>query len=679
MPLVGHIVEESTSNFAIRVQNEYLTIDKTEFIRTFLLETAAISLITQPRRFGKSMTMSMLQYFCAATVDGVETKGLFDQFTIAKVDNGAFLKEHQGQYPVISVSFKDIKDNTYEKTTQGFSNVFSQLYRQHKKLLNNPNIDDDDKREFRLYLEGKADDKKLQNALQYLSEFLYKAHGNKRVILLIDEYDAPLTSAYEHQFLAELSGFMRNLFSAALKDNQYVQKGTMFGVLRVSQSEMLSGLNNLRTYTVLDSTYQKYFGFTEPEVKLLLQCTKLLESNTDHNQPSVITIEKIRRYYNGYKVGETILYNPWSMMQFLSQKRLDTYWVFSASEYLLKKMLLRSRVEDKAVFGQLIQQQAVEKRLKLNVRYEDLMEDADSLWSLLLFGGYLTVESQRKEQDQTLYSIKIPNHEVLTQYTEIFAGWLKEAAKGEASYNTLLNYLTNGEINAFTEKLGELMLTVLSVKDVSGDKEQPERFYHGLVIGLIASLRQTYHVFSNREGGLGFYDALLLPKAETNQELAIILEFKRCTSKQDMAKMAEEAKGQIQLNHYEATLKDYPHVKSYMAVGLAFRDKSVMSSYEKRNAHTGELIGDSSLSEEYGDMGDIDVAGPALRAAVPQLGALDSEEQVSSGKASSSDIQANTKKRERPVENLDEEAANEETYLPEEKKAKYLSDSESSV
>ena len=345
--LIGETVDPTIAYFTHSIHDKRLLVDKSEAIEEFW-KGPACQLIVRPRRFGKTSFMSLLQCFFAKEVNGIETKGMFDAFAIAKVNRGDFMRQHQGKYPVIFVSFKDIKERNYKEAIQGFRNLFSELYRQHANILNSDKLSNDDKRVFRNYLEGTLEKTKLANALQFLSEMLYKSNSGQRVIILIDEYDAPLTAAYEHKFSEELGGFMRNMFSAALKDNPYVQKSLMAGVLRVSQSCMLSGLNNLVTYTVLNPHYQHTFGFEEAEVEALLTKTKVMKPSDS------ATFAGVKALYNGYKVGGTVLYNPWSIMQLISQEELKPYWVLTANDVLLKKVLTHSNEEAKAKLARLM-------------------------------------------------------------------------------------------------------------------------------------------------------------------------------------------------------------------------------------------------------------------------------------------------------------------------------------
>jgi len=416
MLLVGKQIATTTDNFSKMVKGSYLLVDKTLMIETFLKSADDAILITRPRRFGKTLNLSMLQHFFSAEVSGEPTKGLFDKLVIAKVDNGKFLKEHQGKYPVIFLSFKDMKELTYERTIRHFKVLIRALFRQHKRLLNSEELDEEDRTSFQAYLDGTNDTEAFQQSLLFLTTLLHKVTG-KNTIVLIDEYDAPLTSAYRNNFLEELSNYLRNFFSATLKTNSNLEKGLMTGILRVSENSMLSGLNNLEVYSVLDNHYGEYFGFTETEVEELVS-----------DQKVETELPAIRDYYNGYQIGETQIYNPWSIMHFLKKKQLAPFWLLTSNDPILKKILLESPGHIKTQFRELIQDKTIEGQIDTNLRYEDLLEKPEALWTLLLSCGYLKFIDARLSpiDGSTICQLGIPNQEIKQFYKGIFLEWLEE-------------------------------------------------------------------------------------------------------------------------------------------------------------------------------------------------------------------------------------------------------------
>ena len=581
MPLVGNKISTTSDNFASMVRKSCLLVDKTLMVKEFIDSVDNTLLITRPRRFGKTLNMSMLHHFLAAEIDGESTKDLFKDFAIAQIDGGSFLNEHQGKYPVIFITFKDVKEPTYEGVINKIRSLIQKLYRQHKHLLISDTIDENDKEIFKKYCGGNVNHQELEEALEFLSEFLHKVH-NKRVIILIDEYDTPLTSAYEHGYINDLSNFMRNMFSAALKSNAHLEKGLMTGILRVSQNSMLSGLNNLEIYTVLDKNYEQYFGFTEEEVQELIGSLKVSED-----------VQQIRGFYNGYKIGDQVIYNPWSLMNYFKKKELRPYWVLTSNDKLLRDLLLKSSDVIKEQFTQLIAGDFIEVPININLRYEDLIKNTDTLWTLLLFCGYLKVENTRFQDDVFICELKIPNNEVAIQYKTVFTAWLKEKI-GLQNYDSFLKNLVENRIEIFINKLRDYLLGCASSQDFTSESN-----YHTFVLGLLSGITATHYLHSNKEFGAGFADVILIPKDVTNTQ-GIILEFKYVSFKNkhaddhknmrllstDTRSAVVTALKQIDMRGYSFTFSEYPHIKEIIKIGIAFANRfvaagSVMTDVEK--------------------------------------------------------------------------------------------------
>lgn len=569
MPIVGNKIETTSDNFGGMVRDGCLLVDKTLMIKEFF-EGQKVSLITRPRRFGKTINMSMLQHFCASEVEGQPTVGLFDAFSIAREDSGHWI-EHQGKYPVIFLSFKDIKESSYERTVEKIRNLIKKLYREHVGLLELV-TEVAYKDLFNQHLNGLTNNESLETAISFLSEFIFKA-TRKNTIILIDEYDTPLTHAYQNNFLNEISSFLRNMFSAALKTNSYLEKGLMTGILRVSKNELLSGLNNLKIYTLLDNKYRQYFGFTENEVIELT--TKF---STTHS------LEEIRQFYNGYIIGsEQAIYNPWSLMNYFDEGNLVPYWVLTSGDGLLRKLFLEANKDTKIKLSLLMQGELIEGRISLKTSYEELMESPSALWTLLLFSGYLIFIDKTYDNADLLCHLRIPNREVLSQYNSIFKQWLTQNM-GEIRYQTFMTSLLSGDVLKFTESLGEYLLDALSFRDVVGDR-QAENFYHGFVAALIASVRETHWVDSNKESGRGLYDVLLTPK-EGHGDLGIILEFKHVKRSQSLEEATKTALSQIDESDYAKVLERSPHVTRVLEIGLAFSGKEARSIYRETDMLT---------------------------------------------------------------------------------------------
>ncbi len=579
MPILGRKIECTHAVFSRLVRDGCLLVDKSLIIKEFF-EAEVVALLLRPRRFGKTLTLSMLQHFFSAEVAGVSTADLFSNFAIAKVDNGEFMRLHQGQYPVISITFKDLKEPTLEEAIDGMRVLIQKMYREHQKLLRSEKLSTEDKALFQTYLSGLPNKSQLEEALQLLSEFLYKAHG-KKAIILIDEYDSPLTAAYVYGYVEELSNFMRNVFSSALKDNIYLEKALMSGILRVSKNQMLSELNNLKVYTSLDDAYGSYFGFTEAEVAELVEAVGITHG-----------LEDIRRFYNGYFMGKTVVYNPWSLLNYLSNKELGPYWVLTSNDTVLRKVLVNSSEETKDKLSRLMQGENITDTVDVNLRYEDLIDKKESLWTLLLFAGYLTVVNKERDGLQWRCQLRIPNLEVLAQYTSIFRSYLTEDL-GTTKYDTFLKSLLAGKVEQFTALLSEYLLDSFSVKDTPAIFNA-ENIYHALMLGLVASIRETHHVDSKRESGTGFYDLLLTPKTAAHS-LGILLELKylKITSTQDPVKIhallkehAERGLKQIEDRQYETVLKRSPQVTQRLKVCMTFSGKNVLSLHQFKDLNT---------------------------------------------------------------------------------------------
>ena len=584
MPLVGEKIETTIDDFGSLVRKNCLLVDKSLMIKDFL-DGQDVSLITRPRRFGKSINMSMLNHFLAPHVYGNSTQGMFNNFAIARVDEGAFLEQHQGKYPVISISFKDIKEMTLKSAIDKIRDLIQKLYREHLYVIKTCELNPQLKSNFDKYCNGTANEAELENSLQFLSEFLYTALG-KKVFILIDEYDTPLSSAYEYKYDNEMSLFMRNLFSAALKSNPFLEKGLMTGILRISQNTMLSGLNNLKIYTVMDSKYNQYFGFTEEEV-----CALLKHKNI------TVPLENVRNYYNGYIIGGLTLYNPWSLINFLDNKVLGPYWLLTSNDKLLKTILINSTDVAKSQISNLIQNKTIEGEINVSLRYEDLMKNPDTLWSLLLFCGYLKVEHSELSQTggAQICQLKIPNQEIKSLYIGVFSEWLKEKI-GYTQYSSFLKTLVAGNVDAFTKNLTGYLLACTNALDFQTESE-----FHSFVLGLLASITETHLLYSNQSYGIGRPDCLLIPK-EGNGTQGLILEFKHLSSKKDdIEKLKEESKqlaksalNQIDMRGYAFAFQQHTHVKQVLKVGIAFIKRVVTAVTASQQLEDGELLQTSS-------------------------------------------------------------------------------------
>lgn len=574
-------------NFHKLVSSDYLFCDKTAMIADLLQNGEEVTLITRPRRWGKTLNMSMLQHFFSSEVNRVSTAGLFDDLAISKLDDGRYIKQYQGKHPVIMISFKDINADNFEGAYNAVYRLILKIYSAYTYLLKSDEINEIQLGQLHTILNKQANQQELEASLELLSQCLYQHHGQK-VYILIDEYDTPLNKAYGNSdYLDAMVTFMRNLFSACLKGNTTLERGVLTGILRVSKDSMLSGLNNLDSYTMLDEEYSPHFGFSEAEVSSLFEETSLSTS-----------IEEIRNWYNGYKVGNVVMYNPWSIISCINRSgRFDVYWVNTGNNDLIKQLVLSSNPSIKEQFEQLMQREVLTVFIDKHLSFDLLNTSETAFWSLLLFSGYLTWEKSNLSSNSDLYDcvIKIPNNEVRRLYNRFFQEWLLNKFPSQSKYDTFLNYLMVGKVDAFARDLSLYLLQSASFFDTTSGK-QGESFYHGFVLAMLASISDRYYIRSNRESGLGRYDVLLIPKENAK---ALLLEFKHVCKEEELESAAKLALEQIQIQAYHTELLQHPHVQEVVEVGIAFSVKSVLAAYSTYDiAH--EQFSQLRLTELYG-------------------------------------------------------------------------------
>lgn len=544
----------------IRAQGLTL-VDKTLFIKDFLDDTPQVSLITRPRRFGKSLNLSMLHHFFSASVAGRSTQGLFDDLKIAEA--GEAYMQHQGQYPVIAISFKDIKENTFDKACANMAGVLADLFTEHRAILANPKIPDEKKVAFEQVLYQQASPATLEKALSDLSYCLFEHYG-KNPIILIDEYETPIQSGYIYHYYDEMIHFMRNLFGKALKSNPYLHRAVLTGILRVSKESLFSGLNNIKVYSMFKNKYGQYFGFTEDEVENLFARSGL-----------AVELPEVRDWYNGYQIGGCTIYNPWSIINCIAEKgSLRPYWINTSGHDVLKQAIAKSDAEFKMSMESLLAGIPVQRLVDENFVFGDLDNNESALWSLLLASGYLKAISAAPEEDLMNCTLLFPNNEVAIVYRSMFNEWFRNKM-GQGNYQQFLDDFLLGNVEGFTYRLKEFLLESASFFDVKGT--HPEKFYHGFVLGLMSSLQDIYSVKSNRESGYGRYDVMLIPKDK--QKLGIVLEFKTAKAEEDLATVAQEALQQVKDKQYAAELKQ-AGIESILKLGLAFKGKQVAVVHE---------------------------------------------------------------------------------------------------
>lgn len=548
-------------NFKMVIDKQFDIVDKSLFIQEVLDDNATqVAVITRPRRFGKTLNLSMLHHFLAAQAYGQSNKGLFDHTKIAAL--GDKYTQHQGRYPVIFITFKDIKDHSFEHALQKLGFLMMKCYEEHEYLLSSSRLSSAQKEFFNLILRLQADQSMLEAALERLTFYLFQHHGVKPWVL-IDEYDTPIQSSYLQGYYRPLVDCFRNLFGAALKTNPYLERAVITGILRVAKESLFSGLNNLKVYTLTNSHYGQYFGFTEEEVENLLQQAGLQQQ-----------AQAIRDWYNGYKVGTYTVYNPWSIVNCIAEKgKLAPHWTNTSDNQLIKTILLSSSEGFRTQFEDLIQGGTIEKVIDENMVYGDLKNNEKAAWSLLLMAGYLKVMASQQIEEQLLCTLAIPNREVRGLYRQIIQEWLSNG-HGPEWFNSFLNNLLTGNLNAFERDLKELVEQTFSVHDTAND---PEAFYHGFMVGATASLyhNENYEIKSNRESGYGRYDYMIFSQDE--RKPTILIELKRVPKdtpdlNKALEQAAQQALDQIGLKNYaaEANQRGRTHI---LKIGLAFSGK----------------------------------------------------------------------------------------------------------
>ncbi len=556
-------------NFYDVIRQGFHFVDKSLLIREILDEPSQVMVITRPRRFGKTLNLSMLHHFLASEVGGQSTQGLFDGLKISQASSEYLA--HQSRYPVIALTLKGVKDHAFENAYSSLVKVLAQLYHEHRYLLQSNQLTDIQKSTFTTLLTKKADQADIATSLQDLSCYLYQHTGIKPWII-IDEYDAPIQSAYVHGYYEPMISLMRNFYGAALKSNRYLHRAVMTGILRISKESIFSDLNNLKIYSVLNSKYGAYFGFTEPEVSGLLT-EYHLEAHT----------ETVRNWYNGYLFGDAIVYNPWSIINFInSNGALESYWVNTSDNHLIRDLLVRSSDQFKVDFEQLLMGNPVRQLINEHTVFADLRNDDDTrIWNLLLMAGYLKVVECIRNEEELWCTLDIPNYEVRGLYRQIIKQWLVNG-RGVGWYNLFLEHLLSGNMAAFQGDLTEVMENIVSHHDFAND---PEAFYHGLILGLTASLygHPNYEVYSNRESGYGRYDYLILSR--DFDKLTLLLEFKQVKKskvikqlKPQLEQAAQEALAQISEQKYHQVFQRSS--QKLLKIGIAFSGKHFAIRWE---------------------------------------------------------------------------------------------------
>ena len=535
------LLPDGISDFKTVIENNYYYVDKTPFISEVGKNVGKTLLFTRPRRFGKTLNMSMLKYFFDVR-DAEENRKLFKGL---EIENSLYFKE-QGKYPVIFISMKDIKGNTWEKLFKNLKIKISHLFSEYRFLLKEVDKIDSDFLE-KIIFNDTVEESVLENSLSIFANIL-KRYYNQKVIILIDEYDTPLISAYRYGYYKEAKNFFSGLYGSVLKDNTVLQMGVITGIIRVIRAGIFSDLNNLKEYTILNKEYDEYFGFLEEEVK---ESLKYYEIGSK--------LEEVHFWYNGYRFGNKKIYNPWSILNFLSEREFKSYWIDTSDNYLIKDILKSADRETFDKLNNLLFGKKVEEEITGKSTLQEVLE-AHDLWELLLFSGYLTID---KKIEDDLYSIKVPNNEVKKFFKDSF---IEISFGTNLTFKRLIKTLLNNNIEDFEKNLQEILLKYMSFYDVANI----EKVYHSFILGLMIHLEGKYEINSNGEGGLGRYDIAIEP---LNKNLrGFILEFKVADSEEALEQKAEEALEQIKGKKYYIELEKRG-IKEMTFLGIAFYKK----------------------------------------------------------------------------------------------------------
>ena len=536
------------SDFKHLIEEDFYYFDKTKFIEEVIKDGSQVKLFARPRRFGKTLNMSMLKYFFDIE-NKEENKEIFKDLYIEKTE--AF--KEQGQYPVIFLSLKDLKALTWEQMEKAIKSAISRLFSEYKYLLNV--LDKFDTLAFENILLKNTELEDLKEALKFLTRILYEKY-NKKVVVLIDEYDSPLVSAYINGYYEKAKDFFKTFYSTVLKDNSYLQMGVLTGIIRVIKAGIFSDLNNLSTYTILSDVYTDSYGLTEEEVEKSLKYYGIEQE-----------ISNVKDWYDGYKFGDSEVYNPWSILNFLRFKELRAYWVDTSGNDLINDVLKKITKNTIEALERLFNGEGLKQNISGTSDLSKLLSE-DELWELMLFSGYLTVE---EKIDHKNYVLRLPNKEI----KELFRDTFLEKYFGRGSKLLyLMEALTENRIDEYEERLQEILLTSVSYNDT---KKGNEAFYHGLIMGMGLYLEGEYITKSNIESGLGRYDFVIEPKNKTKR--AFIMEFKATDSVENLEEVSKEALRQIEDKKYDISLKQNG-VKDITYMGIAFCGKQIKISYK---------------------------------------------------------------------------------------------------
>ena len=571
---MNQVISIGKQDFSSLRENNCFYIDKSDLIREWWDSQDEITLITRPRRFGKTLNMSMLNYFFSNLY--TDKKALFEDLSIWKEEK---YRNLQGIYPVIFISFASVKGNTYQDTRDGVIMAINEAYSEHRYLLEWKGLTEGERKCFE-ELDNYAKNPGIKepvandticNAVKNLSNCLYRYY-KKKILIFLDEYDTPMQESYLYEYWKEFIAFIRNFFNATFKTNPYLERAMMTGITRVSKESVFSDLNNLNVVTTTSREYETCFGFTEQEVFCALETMGMSEEK-----------QLVKSWYDGFVFGSRKdIYNPWSITNYLDKKQLRPYWADTSSNGLINRLIRRSSSEIKELMEELLQGREIVVNFDEQIMFEQLEQDENAIWSLMLASGYLkaTEVEYRGILRDPWYHLMITNLETTAMFSSLFKGWFYQS---RSNYNQFVKALLNSDLDAMNYYMNQISMATFSYFDMSGKEDgsgAPERFYHGFVLGLIADQTDQYEICSNRESGFGRYDVMMIPRKPGNRRCpAIIMEFKVHNSKKEetLEETVDHALDQIEAMNYDAQLFargfERKEIRHY---GFAFEGKKVL-------------------------------------------------------------------------------------------------------